>query len=396
MDDATEAVSAPRDGTEELAYRLRQTQLITQFGRFAFETHDVNIVLQEACRVSALGLQSELAKIMRYLPDEGQFLICAGVGWKPGVVGHARIPGGLESPAGYAFETAKPVISNHLSNDTRFRTPQVLIEHDAERAINVIIRGGQNCYGVLEVDSRDGNRFGEADGDFLQGFANLLGVAIERHDVEKRLRQAVKDQEFLTQEISHRVKNSLAIVASLLTMQRRLSDDADVRRTLADAEARVQTIAQVHDRLWRNNEVTTIDLAGFMAELCGRFAEIGPNHDIHCDVPKVAMAADRAVTLGLLANELVTNAIKYAYPDSAGRVDVSLKTTNSDMLRFEVYDEGIGMPKDTDPAGLKSLGMRLIDSLVRQLGGHIEWQDAKPGTRFILEFPRQGLIADVD
>jgi two-component sensor histidine kinase len=77
-------------------------------------------------------------------------------------------------------------------------------------------------------------------------------------------------------------------------------------------------------------------------------------------------------------------------------VDISLKTTNSDILRFEVYDEGIGMPKGTDPARLKSLGMRLIDSLVRQLGGHIEWRDAKPGTRFILEFPRQGHIADAD
>ena len=89
---------------EELEYRLRQSQLVTEFGCFAFKTHDVDAVLQEACRISALGMNSDSAKVLEYLPIEQQFLVRAGVGWKPGIVGHARVDGDSHSPAGHAFD----------------------------------------------------------------------------------------------------------------------------------------------------------------------------------------------------------------------------------------------------------------------------------------------------
>jgi two-component sensor histidine kinase len=391
MDDVIEAAPVPpeRGGNqaEELAYRLRQQELITEFGCFAFKEHDVEKLLQEASRISALGLQSEFSKIMEYLSGDDEFIVRAGVGWNPGVVGHARIKGDTASPAGYAFKTAQPVISNHLSEEDRFRTPKLLLEHGVKRAVNVIIRSGDNCYGVLEVDSTDGGRFTDADADFLQGFANLLGVALDRRRAELSLRRALDDQQMLTQEISHRVKNSLSIVASLLAMQRRLSDNTEVQTALLDAEARVQTVAQVHDRLWRNNEVRSIDLAGFMEELCRFLGAAGPKYVLLCDVPHMAIATDRAVPLGLLANELVTNAFKYAYPDGSGEVRMSITATDPEHLRFEVSDGGIGLPPG-DINRSKSLGMRLVENLARQLDGRIAWEDNKPGVRFVMVFPR--------
>lgn len=390
MDDVIEAAPVPPerggDQAEELAYRLRQQQLITEFGSFAFKEHDIQKLLQQASLISALGLQSELSKILEYLPEEKQFIVRSGVGWKPGVVGHARVASDTASPAGYAFKTALPVISNHLSQDDRFRTPQLLIEHGVKRAVNVIIRSGDVCYGVLEVDSTDSGRFTEADSDFLQGFANLLGVALERRKAELSLRQALDDQQMLTQEISHRVKNSLAIVASLLAMQRRLSDNSEVQTALLDAEARVQTVAQVHDRLWRVNDVRSIDLAGFLEELCLYLGASGPKHILRYDVPHVTIATDRAVPLGLLANELVTNAFKYAYPEGAGEVRLSVKATDPQSLRFEVSDDGVGLPPG-DINRSKSLGLRLIENLARQINGRIAWEDNKPGVRFVMTFP---------
>lgn len=400
-DHATAPAVAPEQGggaAEELTYRLRQQELTAEFGHFALKTHNISEVLQEATRVCALGLQAGFCKAMEYLPDEGQFIVRAGVGWRPGVVGQGRAGADTASPAGYAFQTGKPVISNHLAGESRFRTPHILAEHGIKRAINVLIQGEGTRFGILEVDSPLEGRFTEADLAFMQTFANLLGVAIERQQVEGALRaseallaQALAHKEVLTREISHRVKNSLTIVAGLLSMQSRMSDDPDLTRALADAQARVQTIASVHDRLWRNDEVHTVNLAEFMGELCEQLrASARPGQTLTGDFAPVTIATDQAVPLGLLINELVTNALKYAYPDGAGDVHISIRPVEAGHLRLTVCDQGAGLPPDFDASRSKSLGMKLIASLGRQLGGRPEWQSADPGTRFVLDFfPQQ-------
>jgi two-component sensor histidine kinase len=380
------------DAADELAYRLRQQQLTARFGLFALKTHDIDALLQEATRTCAEGLHSEFCKIMEFLASDNEFVVRAGVGWKPGVVGVARTGADLDSPAGFALRTGQPVISNHLAEETRFRTPQILVGHGVKRAINVIIQGDGGPYGVLEVDSPTEGRFTEHDVAFMQGFANLLGVAIERQRSEEELRasrallqQALHEQDVLTREISHRVKNSLQLVAGLLNMQGRASGNEDLRRALADAEARVHTVAQVHDRLWRHNEMRSINLAEFLGELCAKLRESAPHHVMRCHIDPVIVPTDLAVPLGLLVNELVTNAFKYAYPGASGEVRVELTADSPERLRLEVSDQGVGLPADFNPARSKSLGMRLVVSLTRQLGGKLEWQDAQPGTRFVLE-----------
>ncbi|QDA36163.1 GAF domain-containing protein (plasmid) [Paracoccus liaowanqingii] len=338
---------APETGgspAEELEYRLRQQRLAAEYGAFALRTHDLGALLHEATRVCALGLHSRFCKVMEYLPDEGQFILRAGVGWRPGVVGRARIGADLDSPTGYAFQTGEPVISNHLEGETRFRTPTLLRDHGIRRAINVPVQGEASRYGILEVDSPTEGRFTTADLAFLQGFANLLGVAIERHHVEEalraseaRLRAAVAHQEVLTREISHRVKNSLAMVAGLLSMQRRESSDPALAKALDDAEARVTTIAQVHDRLWRADEVHSVQLAAFLGELCDQLRTTArPGQTLSCTLAPVSIATDQAVPLALLVNELVTNAFKYAYPAGAGDVQMTVEEAGPGRLRLTV------------------------------------------------------------
>jgi GAF domain-containing protein len=119
------------------------------------------------------------------------FLVTAGVGWGPDVVGVATVGADIESPAGYALRTGKPVISNHLENEERFRTPELLVRHGIRRAMNVILQGDGSPYGVLEVDSRSEGEFSENDITFLQGAANILGMAIERQRYERQLKTAL-------------------------------------------------------------------------------------------------------------------------------------------------------------------------------------------------------------
>src|ERR1700710_2181663 len=189
-----ESVSAPAASAErsreELPYRLRQQSLLGEFGRSALQTRDVARILQRATELCAQGLDAPFAKVLEYMPDEKRLLVRAGVGWSPGTIGNATLGIDVESPAGYAFHTAQIVISNHLQEETRFRTPKLLAHHGIKRAINVLIaRGGEGHlpFGVLEIDSPDSGPFDLADPVFLAGFASLLGIAIERQHADAGL-----------------------------------------------------------------------------------------------------------------------------------------------------------------------------------------------------------------
>ncbi|MDB5361927.1 MAG: hypothetical protein JWO51_3224 [Rhodospirillales bacterium] len=173
----------------ELEHRLHQQALLAELGHIAMLDVTLDDLLSEACRLTALGLGIQYCKALEYQPDEGRFLVRAGVGWHEGVVGHATIGADLASPAGYAFQTGRPVISNHLAEEERFRTPDLLVEHNIQRAINVILDGQDPPFGVLEADSPTDGDFTERDLAFLEAVANLLGMAVQRHRANEEIRR---------------------------------------------------------------------------------------------------------------------------------------------------------------------------------------------------------------
>jgi two-component sensor histidine kinase len=373
-----ETVAAPTASTarsrEELPYRLRQQSLLGEFGRSALQTRDIALILQRATELCAQGLDAPFAKVLEYMPDEKRLLVRAGVGWAPDTIGNVVLGIDMESPAGYAFHTAQIVISNHLQEETRFRTPKLLADHGIKRAINVLIaRGGEGHlpFGVLEVDSPDAGQFDLADANFLAGFAGLLGIAIERQHADAERQDALEHQALLTREMSHRVKNSLASVVGLLRLQSRNARSEDVQNALKDAAARITTIAQVHDHLWRSNQIGFVDIADFAGELCHKLQESSPGHSLSCKFGHLMISADKAIPLGLLINELVTNAAKHAYPKGSGEIRVSGEQPGRD-LHVEVADQGVGLPKDFDiDQPRASLGFKVIKSLVGQLDARI-------------------------
>jgi two-component sensor histidine kinase len=373
-----ETVTAPTASTarsrEELPYRLRQQSLLGEFGRSALQTRDIALILQRATELCAQGLDAPFAKVLEYMPDEKRLLVRAGVGWAPDTIGNVVLGIDMESPAGYAFHTAQIVISNHLQEETRFRTPKLLADHGIKRAINVLIaRGGEGHlpFGVLEVDSPDAGQFDLADANFLAGFAGLLGIAIERQHADAQRQDALEHQALLTREMSHRVKNSLASVVGLLRVQSRNARSEDVQNALKDAASRITTIAQVHDHLWRSNRIGFVDIADFAGELCHKLQETSPGHSLSCKFGHLMVSADKAIPLGLLINELVTNAAKHAYPKGSGEIRVSGEQRGRD-LHVEVADQGVGLPKDFDiDQPRASLGFKVIKSLVGQLDARI-------------------------
>jgi len=140
---------------------------------------------------------------------------------------------------------------------------------------------------VLEVDSPDPGQFDRADADFLAGFAGLLGLAIERQQADARLQEALDYQALLTREMSHRVKNSLAVVVGLLRVQALSAQSEDAQSALADAGSRVATIAQVHDHLWRGTQIGFVELADLWASFATN------SRKQHLDTPYSAMLTGR-------------------------------------------------------------------------------------------------------
>jgi two-component sensor histidine kinase len=389
-----ESVTSPVASTaatrQELPYRLRQQSLLGEFGRAALQTRDIRRILQRATELCAQGLETPYAKVLEYVPEEKRLLVSAGVGWAPATIGQVSLGVDMESPAGYAFHTGQIVISNHLQEETRFRTPKLLSDHGIKRAINVLIaRGGEGHlpFGVLEVDSADSGQFDLADADFLAGFAGLLGIAIERQHADAELQKALEHQAILTREMSHRVKNSLASVVGLLRVQSRSAESEEVRSALKDAASRITTIAQVHDHLWRSTQIGFVDIADFAGELSKKLEETLA-HRVGCTFSHLMIPADKAIPIGLLINELVTNAAKHAYSGRSGEIQVAGELRGND-LHIEVTDQGVGLPKDFDMDQPRaSLGFKVITSLLAQLNGRIALASNQPtGTIVRLDVP---------
>ena len=378
-----------------LRLRIRQQELLAELGVLALQGTSFIGMLQHTARMTAEGLEAEYCKVLEYIPTENRLLVRAGVGWGEGVVGSASVGADLASPAGYALRTGKPVISNHLQNEQRFRTPELLIEHGIRRAMNVILQGEGSPFGVLEVDSKSEGEFGERDIAFLQGAANILGMAIEQQQYQRKLQAALDRHQILLKEVNHRVKNSLQVVSSMLQLQAHAVGDPDLSERLNEASSRVNAVGRAYERLAYNADYENIELVEYLREVVGDLETAVAPCKIHFDAPEeVQFAADRAILVGLIINELVSNAGKYAYPDCpGGLISVRLVLTEKNAILVSVHDEGVGLPKQFDPTTSKRLGTRLVNALSMQLGAELTRPLSPIGTNFTLLIPLNPVVA---
>jgi two-component sensor histidine kinase len=379
-----------------LRQRIRQQELLAELGVLALQRTSFTGMLDHTARMTAEGLDAEYCKVMEFIPAENRLLVRAGVGWDKGVVGSASVVADLASPAGYALRTGKPVISNHLENEQRFRTPDLLAEHGIRRAMNVILQGDGSPFGVLEVDSKSEGEFGERDIAFLQGAANILGMAIEQQQYQRKLQAALDRHQVLLKEVNHRVKNSLQVVSAMLQLQANSVGDPDLTERLNEASARVNAVGRAYERLTYNADYENIDLIGYLREIIGDLEPTVAPCKIQFDAPKeIQIAGDRSILVGLVVNELVSNAGKHAYAGGpGGLIRVRLFQPDESSISVSVSDDGVGLPPGFDPTTSKRLGARLVNALSKQLGAELTQPKSAVGTNFTLLIPLQPAKAE--
>jgi two-component sensor histidine kinase len=203
------------------------------------------------------------------------------------------------------------------------------------------------------------------------------------------LKTALERHQFLIGEMNHRVKNSLALVASMLRLQAREDSDPAFAEQLKDATLRVAAIARVHEQLYQTSDVEHFDVGRYIEAICKDLGASFAQCEINVEAqPGIVISADRAISSALIVNELVSNAAKHAYRgQGAGHVWVSVASTGVDSFCIAVRDEGDGLPEGFEFGKGRGLGARMVRSLAGQLNASLEVVARHPCAEFILTAP---------
>ena len=389
----------------EVRKLLRQQAAIARFGSFALRQSDLQPVLEEAARVCADGLNVPFCKVCCYQPEKNELLIVAGFGWKAGVVGHVVSRADESSPQGRAFITGEPSICNDLRNDTRFQLPAFYSEHQIISTIDVLIKGTDRPYGVLEVDSNVQVDYGVNDINFLTGFANVLAEAVATSSRMELLRTTIdqmralvgdKDRllaqkKVLAEELQHRVQNNLQLIYGMLSRQLDETTDAAGQKGLRAITRRVSTLAQVYDHLLGSELSRTTDFGNYVRSLCRSIAEVQGDTgsiSLSCVSDVMDLDLDVVTALGIVVTELVTNSYDHAFPDGKGVIAVEVhKNDNSAVLT--IRDSGPGFTINPQS---KRQGLGLVSRLILQIQGTIDHSN-ESGSCWTITFPVPDIMA---
>ncbi|MFH5832705.1 histidine kinase dimerization/phosphoacceptor domain -containing protein [Halalkalibaculum sp. DA384] len=208
----------------------------------------------------------------------------------------------------------------------------------------------------------------------------------------REIQQSLEEKELLLKEIHHRVKNNLAIISGLIELQMDSSKNEETQQVLRDSQSRIQSMALVHDKLYRTSTVTDIGMQTYIEELVEslRSMFVGPNSDVELrfDIDEVHLDIDRAIPCGLLVNELVVNSFKHAFTGEQGVLEVKLKK-GEDVYRLSIADNGDGLPADFREKMESSLGLMLVETFKSQLRARMQIEN-RNGAHFLFEIPING------
>ena len=215
----------------------------------------------------------------------------------------------------------------------------------------------------------------------------------DRRAAEIELTKSLQDKEVMLQEIHHRVKNNLQVICSLLNLQSRYLKEEKIIRAFKETQNRVKSMALVHQQLYQSNNLSEIVLSSYVKQLIGNLSRaysITSQIEYSLEIADFELDLDTAVPCGLIINEIVTNAIKYAFPATQrGEISIHAHANSENNLALTIGDNGIGLKPDYDPETSKSLGLRLVKSLTEQLQGKLDIISSQnSGTKFEFVFNR--------
>ncbi|MCP4287097.1 MAG: HAMP domain-containing protein [Gammaproteobacteria bacterium] len=234
-------------------------------------------------------------------------------------------------------------------------------------------------------------------GDLAQSFntmaSNLKDTVISRDRLLTEVKDSLKEKEVLLQEIHHRVKNNMAVISSLLDLHMDQIQNQEAAAVLQDSRQRVRAMAMAHEELYRSKDLAHLKLSEYISNLVFSieqlFGVVANRITIQTQLENLPVNMDQAIPLGLIINELVTNAMKHAFPEGRpGTITVSMESKEEAEIELMVADDGIGIPKELDWRNTDTMGLMIAVNLVQQIRGSIEL-DRSRGTCWEITFKEE-------
>lgn len=222
----------------------------------------------------------------------------------------------------------------------------------------------------------------------LQATQNALKAANER------LEKLAAKQSVLLHEMNHRIGNSLQLITSMIGLQAAATPDPDANGVLRQAAERVIAVAHVHRRLYTSDDIQYVQMQPYLEKLLEdqQMAARDRGRELRVEIEDVKLSTDRAISVGIIVTELVTNSLKYAYPKTGGPSRVTLAPFSSDALTLAVEDDGVGQNALVQAGGMSvqgaGVGSRIVDAMAKSLGAHISQEADGTGFRSVVVFPR--------
>jgi PAS domain S-box-containing protein len=226
--------------------------------------------------------------------------------------------------------------------------------------------------------------------DIAKANDQLISEINQRSLAEEQLKASLHEKEVLIKEIHHRVKNNLQIIVSLLDLQAHETNDQVSKSALIDSQTRVKSMALIHEKLYQSHNLSSIDFEAYLQNLVGNLM-IAYNVDrkrirVAISAQKLPLTINTAIPMGLMMNELISNSLKYAFPDGKTGSLTIHASVEGNTITVKVRDDGVGIPEDFEWKNAKSLGLHLVQMLTRQLRGTVELT-REGGTQFAVTIP---------
>ena len=289
-----------------------------------------------------------------------------------------------EGLMGHSLNIKQGFFTNNAPSHPRYIDSHGL---KVEKLLSVPVMLKGELVGQISV-SNSTRDYTEKDLEAILRLTHFYTMALQKVRDEKEIKNSLAEKEVLLREIHHRVKNNMQIISSLLNLQIQYEDLDETVGVLKESQGRVKSMAIIHEKLYQSSNFTNINFKEYIEKLIfDIFYSYGiTTNTIESvlDIEDIHLNIDTAIPLGLIINELITNSVKYAFPKSEGTIIIKLKSL-PEQMELIIADDGMGISKDIDLENSKTLGLKLVNTLVDQLEGKLKL-NRDNGTEFKITF----------
>lgn len=387
--DITQQKKQNKDLKWELEVNQALTKLHTPLVSQETSLEDISaIILSESLKLT----ESSLGYVGEIIPNTQEMVVLSLIPnshlKKNPTVLRLDNGGVYEGLMGHSLNTRKGFFTNNVQSHPAYKRVKPLEEFmdvDNFLSVPVILKG--ELVGQISI-SNSRRDYIEKDLDTILRLTNFYTMAIQKVRAEKQIKKSLAEKEVLLREIHHRVKNNMQIISSLLNIQIQYEHLDETIEVLKESQGRVKSMSIIHEKLYQSSSLTNINFKDYVEKLILNifysYGIVTSSIESVIDIEDISLNIDTAIPLGLIINELVTNSVKYAFPDNKGRIKIKLLPQQHQMI-LTIEDNGIGISEDIDVENSKTLGLKLVHTLTNQLDGKLDLKTDN-GTRFKLFF----------